>query len=109
MRRPLVELHSRLGDIPIEWLRLNEPRLVRGAFLPCWIWSGRCDNNGYPLLKSPVTGKYVMTRRFVAAMFWKFPDHYYVALSCNNINCLNPRHIVPQEEHPKWAPPTVGI
>jgi len=105
MIRPLVEMSSRISDCPPEWLRFIEPKLIRGSFLPCWIWTGAMDRNGYPVMKHPETGRFVSAQRYAARLFWEFPEEYYVATICQHRQCLCPRHIVPQAEHPRWSPP----
>jgi hypothetical protein len=97
LKRPLIEMSSRLQDIPIEWLRLVEPKLVRGPYLPCWIWVGLLDQKGHPLIRNPASNKVEQGHRFVASLFWDFPPHFYVKFSCQHTNCLNPKHLIPTE------------
>jgi len=91
-RRPLINLLTKLENIPKEWLNHVEPFIVRGPFLPCWVWSGALDKNGYPIKN--VDGKMMMMHRFVARLFYDFPDEWYVTRSCNVQNCLCPSHLV---------------
>jgi hypothetical protein len=95
---------SVLDNIPREWLWLVEPHVVRGAFLPCWIWAGNVDNHGYPRLhyRNPSTGKskYIYVHRLIVRMFWDVPEHWYVDRRCNTVNCVNPHHLVPTLHHP---------
>ena len=91
-RRPLFNLITRFENVPKEWLNHVEPFVVRGPFLPCWVWSGALDKNGYPIKN--VDGKLVMVHRFVAKMFYDFPEAWYVTRSCNVQNCINPGHLV---------------
>lgn len=91
-RRPLINLITQLGNVPKEWLNHIEPKIVRGPFLPCWVWSGALDRNGYPVMY--VEGTQHMAHRFVAKLFYDFPDIWYVTQSCNVRNCLNPGHLV---------------
>src|SRR5215468_1200965 len=85
---------SAFDNIPREWLRLVEPHVVRGAFLPCWIWAGKLDNRGYPRLhyRDPRTGKskYLYVHRLVVTMFWDVPPRWYVKRTCQTLNCVNP-------------------
>lgn len=94
-RRPLINLLTQFGNVPKEWLNHIEPKIVRGPFLPCWVWSGALDRNGYPTFY--VEGDMVMAHRYVAKLFYIFPDEWYVTQSCNVRNCLNPTHIVIKE------------
>jgi hypothetical protein len=93
-----------LDNIPSAWLRFVEPHVVRGAFLPCWIWTGNIDEWGYPRLhfRDPSTGKskYIFVHRLVVQMFWDVPQHWYVKRSCNTVNCVNPHHLIPTLCHP---------
>lgn len=103
-KRPMLTMDSRLSEIPPDWIKWIEPKIVRGSFLPCWIWSGALDRNGYPLLRHPARGQ-ISARRFVAEMFWDFPDIWFVTCNCHHMNCLNPSHIIVQAESPRWSPP----
>ncbi len=100
-RRPLINIHTQLENIPKEWLNVIEPHVVRGAFLPCWVWAGAVDGNGYPYLN--VDGKMVMAHRFVARIFYDFPDEYYVSKSCGVRNCVNPNHLTITARHPRYS------
>ncbi len=91
-RRPLFNLITRFENVPKEWLNHVEPHVVRGPFLPCWVWSGGLDRNGYPILW--VEGKMVMVHRFVAKIFYDFPPNWYVTRECLVQNCVNPSHLV---------------
>ena len=104
LRRPLIDLETRLRDIPIDWLRYVEPKIMRGPYLPCWIWSGQLDRNGYPLMKDPHLGKMVMGHIWIARLFWQFDDEY-VTRTCPRRNCVNPGHLLVTEEHPRWIRP----
>lgn len=96
--RPIISLDSRIGETPKEWLRDIEKFLVRGPWLPCWLWVGTYDAQGYPLLLHPETKKYTSATRYVAKMFWSFPDTHIVSHACPNRNCMNPAHfaVVPR-------------
>jgi hypothetical protein len=105
LRRPLLDMHTRLSEIPEDWLKYIEPKIMRGSFLPCWVWTGGMDKYGYPMVRHPMLRASVMAHRYVASMFWEFPDHYFVTRTCHRINCLCPGHLVVQAEHPRWSPP----
>jgi hypothetical protein len=102
--RPITTMQTRLCDIPEDFLKYVEPKLMRGSFLPCWVWTGTMDRNGYPMVRHPVGGL-IMAHRFVASLYWEFPEAYFVTRTCHRINCVNPSHLVVQAEHPRWAPP----
>ena len=99
-RRALINIHTQLENVPKEWLNVIEPHVVRGAFLPCWVWTGAVDRNGYPHMR--VERKMVMAHRFVAKIFYDFPDAYFVSLSCGVRNCVNPNHIKITARHPRF-------
>lgn len=95
-RRLLLELTTKLADIPREWLRYIEPRIVRPKDSTCWLWDGACDADGEPVLnyKNLVTGKR-NTRRLkviIAEIFWEMKKHFDVIHECGTTNCLNPWH-----------------
>ncbi len=102
IRRPIIDMETRLRDIPPDWLRYIEPRIIRGSFLPCWIWGGSTDRNGYPLMTCPYNHKTVMAKRWVARLFWDYPESAFVSDTCGHRNCLNPYHILVSTEHPRW-------
>ncbi len=91
-KRALINMHTRFENIPKEWLNQIEPFVVRGPFLPCWVWCGALDRNGYPIKN--VDGVMVMVHRYVAKIFYDFPDNWYVKRECNVQNCVNPNHLV---------------
>jgi hypothetical protein len=98
--RPLIDLDTRLRDIPELWLRYIEPRVFRGGFLPCWVWTGSIDQNGLALMRLPghpqAEKRSVAVRRYVANIFWELPTRYYVSHneSCLHTHCVNPAHLV---------------
>jgi len=96
-RRALINMHTQFENIPKEWLNVIEPHVVRGPFLPCWMWSGAVDRNGYPYIRAD--GKIIMAHRFVAKLFWDFGDAY-VTRSCGVRNCVNPNHVEINQRHP---------
>jgi len=89
-------------NIPKEWLNVIEPKVMRGAFLPCWIWTGALDKNGYPIIYLD-RGKTIMAHRFVAKLFWRFPEDWYVSRSCGTQNCVNPNHLTPTKFNPRHS------
>lgn len=103
-KRAILTMDTRLAEIPPDWLKYIEHKIVRGSFLPCWIWQGTIDRNGYPFLRHPQFGQ-IGARKFVAKMFWEFPDNWYVTPTCHRINCLCPTHLVVQEQSPRWYQP----
>jgi len=98
-RRALFNIHTQLENVPKEWLNHVEPHVVRGAFLPCWVWAGACDRNGYPIMR--VDDGMVMVHRFVAGLFWTFDKSYYVRRTCKVNNCVNPNHLHITSRHYK--------
>lgn len=103
LKRPLIDMDTRLRDIPIDWLRYVEPKIMRGPYLPCWIWTATLDSKGYPMMLDPyIKGKQVMVRRWVAGLFYDFDRSLYVPLRCTRRNCVNPNHMYISETHPRW-------
>jgi hypothetical protein len=103
--RPIIDMDTRLRDIPLDWLRYVEPKIMRGPYLPCWIWAAQLDPNGYPLLRDPHLKKVVMGHRWVARLFWSYPNEMYVTQTCPRRNCVNPGHLLVTAEHPRWMKP----
>lgn len=93
--RPLINMQSTLETIPTEWLRYIEPHVMRGRFLPCWIWMGATDKNGYPVLwiREGDSRSYKMVHRYVASLFYEFDRSMTVRRTCGTLNCVNPSHI----------------
>lgn len=101
-KRPVFNLKTSLENIPVEWLRNVEPHVMRGAWLPCWIWMGQTDKNGYPIMWNPAEeGKrsYVMVHRFVAGLFYDYDPALNVRRTCNVVNCVAPAHIQVTARH----------
>lgn len=85
-----------------------EPRIVRGPFLPCWIWTGRMQifhkdtayERRYPTVHvtldygHKIERKQVYVHRFVAQLFWKYPERLAVFRTCREEACVNPNHFV---------------
>jgi hypothetical protein len=100
--RPLFNLRSRLDDIPRDWMKLVEPRIVRPADTACWLWDGALDRDGEPVLHiTTPKGTRTMRRvkRIVAAMFWTLEDAHDVVHHCGTGNCLNPNHFYVSAAH----------
>lgn len=107
-KRPLINLQTRLENIPTAWLQNIEPRVQRRGFEDrgCWIWTGTVNGHGYPQLgiydfeKDKRTT--VEARRAIAHMFYNFlDDEVYVRTRCGVRNCVNPNHIVVTKIHYK--------
>jgi hypothetical protein len=99
IRRPIIDMDTRLRDMPLDWLRYVEPKIMRGPYLPCWIWTGSVDKNGYPFIRDPHLKKIVMCHIWVARMFYDFEGEY-VTRTCSRRNCVNPNHLLVTAEHP---------
>jgi len=104
-KRPLIDLDSKLRDIPAAMARDVLPHMTWYGFEPCWIWFGSVNQQGHPVIRRTRsdTGKVQQysVRRLVAGMFWEFGDDVYCKLSCENANCVNPNHIVLTRD--KWS------
>lgn len=100
-KRPLFNLNTAFENVPKEWLNHIEPRVTRGPFLPCWVWHGSIDDNGYPRMRID-DNKVVKVHRWVAGLFWDFPDDYYVKQTCGCRNCVNPTHLKVTLNNPRW-------
>lgn len=98
-KRGLFNLETPLGGVPRLWLRDIEPKIIREGFGGCWIWTGTIDRSGYGILKWTEGDKRVsvMVHRYVASMFWEFPEAARVRQKCFVRNCLNPHHIYVKE------------
>ena len=89
----IIDLDTPLNKIPRAWLQYIEPKVMRGGFLPCWVWTGKVHvHTGRGLFN--YRGKQVQAHRFVAQIFWDFPPEYWVKLTCTTLNCVNPAHLV---------------
>jgi hypothetical protein len=88
-------MRTSFENVPPEWLRHVEPYVQRGAYLPCWIWTGQVDSKGYPIITETYRGKRseIKVHRMVAKIFFDFPKSYTVRRSCNVRNCVNPNHL----------------
>ena len=90
-------------------VRYIEPRLLRGMYLPCWLWTGRSQyfNRGkvneysYPTIYMPIQTlnpkagrKLTYVHRYMAETFWDFPKEYVVKRDCRYSNCVNPQHFI---------------
>lgn len=111
---PMITLQTPLGQIPRWWLRFIEPKIIRGSYLPCWIWKGSMQvfdhgTSAYPKMMIPVNlvdergpKKQVYVHRFIAQQLWTFPEEYVVYRNCPNgpiANCVNPAHFVISHRH----------
>ena len=119
--RPLFNMRSKLEDIPADWMKYVEPRIVRlepkhdynvdraaaikekaTGELDCWLWDGGLDKNGQAVMHV-TTGQGVRSlrrvKRIVAAMFWELEDRHDVYQKCGFLNCVNPNHLVVTAEH----------
>jgi len=106
-KRPLINMRTSLENIPREWLVNVEPWITRGQYLPCWLWMGEVDEQGNPFRRVKLGGKLTkrMIHRYVAKMFYEFPDEYYVPhiKECKYKNCLHPAHLFVTPTHPRWG------
>ncbi len=97
-KRPLITLDSKLRDIPAAMARDILPHVTWYGFEPCWIWFGAVAHNGSPILRrtNPSTKKIEQhsVRRLVAGYFWEFGSDVYCRMTCDQVNCVNPNHIV---------------
>lgn len=101
-KRPIFNLKTSLENIPVEWLRHVEPNVMRGSWLPCWIWMGATDKSGYPIMWArDDQGKriHVMVHRYVAGLFFEFDQSMTVRRTCQTVNCVNPGHVLPTSRH----------
>ena len=99
-KRALINMHTQLENIPKEWLNHVEPNIMRGSFLPCWLWVGPICAKGYP--RAYYDYKSRNMRRMVAGIFYELPDDWYVDLACHNKQCLNPNHLRVRKFHPNY-------
>jgi hypothetical protein len=103
--RPLVDMDTRLRDIPADWLRYIEHNILRMG--EHWYWRGTIDKGRYPMLYHTETRKLLNAKRFIAKLFWDFPDKFYVVngpeRTCCEDACVRPTHIMPIGHHPRWA------
>lgn len=101
-RIPIFNTKTALEDVPREWLRIIEPHVMRGRFLPCWQWVGGVTSNGYPRLRwtDPDGIMHDKTvRRMIARIFWENSDYYHIRMTCENMQCVNPNHIALSGHH----------
>ncbi len=102
-RRPLIEMDTKLENIPREWLEFVEPRLQRPKDSTCWLWPGAKDREGEPVIHVTVEGKRktIRVKRLIAKIFWEMKQHFDVIHECGVINCLNPSHFYITAAH--WS------
>jgi hypothetical protein len=109
--RPLVTIDTPLREIPRIWLERVEPMVLRGSFLPCWVWIGMvhtakghgqiCIPKSYDREKKKA--RVVYAHRYVAKIFWDFPEDWFVAHICERNNCVNPAHLCPTPDNPRFG------
>ena len=92
IKRPMVTMRTALKDLPVKFMQEVLPRLSIHGFAPCWIWMGAINDHGYPVVHDRGRRKFLRPR--VARMFWDFPEDGVVRMTCPNVNCLNPNHMV---------------
>lgn len=97
--KSLIDEDTPLGEIPRDWLIHIEPKIVRGAFRPCWIWDGTLDGQGYPRKWETVRGKKkpISVRHLIAKIFWSIKGEFYVKTACGVSTCVNPAHFIIKE------------
>jgi hypothetical protein len=102
--------HNKHGNPPYKvWMRDIQPRLLFGlGSKGCWAWDTRGTDVSagkfYPVIRVPVEewdhrkGKHsVNVRRYIASMFWDYPEDYVVyrdKARCDIYNCVNPHHFM---------------
>jgi hypothetical protein len=98
-------LNTPLRNIPWQWLRYIEPKIVRATIdgQDCWFWQGSFKlQNGeerFPQVRVRPEDdprrppKYVSARRYIAKLFWDI-EGMYVFMSCDQHRCVNPDHMV---------------
>lgn len=103
IRKPVINLDSRLRDIPKDWLMYFEPYIYRCSDHSCWLWL-RQMIGGLPVMRCPSTGrKNVSAPRVMMRLFFDFDDTYYVRRvksKCPRKNCMNPNHYIVSDLHP---------
>jgi hypothetical protein len=101
---PLLDLRTPLSLIPRAWAITIEPKIVRPSKdhedFGCWLWDGRVDGNGEPVVDIFQVDKgkrgTVLVKTIVAGLFWigYRSDRHYVYHECGNKNCLAPHHLL---------------
>lgn len=61
---------------------------------PCWIWTGRCDPDGYGVIKLSRTKTTVRAHRYAFELF-NGPIDFDVVVchTCDRPSCVNPAHL----------------
>lgn len=94
--RPYFDIDSRLREVPLDWLRLIEHKIIRKGV--CWLWQGMTDHYGEPIIKLTQGETGGRTQRrckvVVMRMFWEGLNGHEIIHSCGNNNCLNPKHLI---------------
>jgi len=92
------------------WLKYIEPRIIIMGNAPedCWCWNvGKREHDvskwfpqmwasWHPERKNPVMQN-MNVRRFIAQMFYEFPEAYSVYRNkkiCSSYNCIRPSHLI---------------
>ena len=118
---PKSNLFEVLYDPDFRWFfKYIEPKIVRGSFLPCWMWNGRMQvfnpdqicRREYPTVMLPPIEqgwdesgpkKMYYVHRYIASLFWQFPDTYTVYRTCREAGCVNPNHFhIAPKHHPDY-------
>jgi hypothetical protein len=104
----LVPLRQRLNGVNLS--KLLELRTVDG-FTGCWIWQGRHNPAGYPVLHvdveageedfQPETTITISPNRLAARFYGIYLPHGRRArMRCGNRRCINPTHVGPECDTP---------
>jgi hypothetical protein len=85
------------------WLKYIEPKLIimGPEAEDCWCWDVdkrvHRTENWYPQDAANPEKSNMSVRRFIAHMFFKFPDHYSICRNtaiCTQNNCVRPSHMI---------------
>jgi hypothetical protein len=106
-KRALITVNTPLCDVPREWIKLIEPKIIRPTDSACWLWTGATDKDGEPVFTLTVildsregkTRKLLRAKRVIADMFWQIARHIEIVHECGTLNCLNPSHFYLSAAH----------